>query len=168
MVSPRRTSPSMLNLQNDQIVYITFTTAFFVGIYFATFLQSLRCLLFTRRGWELRSVNSTQWPIVFVSLSIFGLSVINHGVELKSRGQETLPHLATESWKTIAIVSLCTLLFRLELSLIYWYVKCTTTNLTVQLTDAVLVRHSCISVRDLIKLFRYFVCGKSTITLIAS
>jgi hypothetical protein len=106
----------MLSLGNDQIVYIVFTTAFFVGIYFSTFLQSLRCLLFTQNGWELRPVKSIQWSILAVSLSIFALSVINHGVELKARGQEVIPHVSTESWKTVAIVSLTYSLPNLELS----------------------------------------------------
>lgn len=107
----------MLTLGNDQIVYIAFTTAFFVGIYFSTFLQSLRYLLFTQQGWELRPVKSIQWSMLAVSLSIFALSVINHGVELKARGQEVIPHVATESWKTVAIVSLRILTRCLDLSL---------------------------------------------------
>lgn len=96
----------MVNVRSDQIIYIMFTCAFFVGIYFATFLQSLRCLLFTRKGWELRPINSVQWPILGVSMSIFALSCVNHGVEIKSRGQEVLLGVQIENWRAIVIVSL--------------------------------------------------------------
>lgn len=98
----------MVSFPSDQTVYITFTCAFFVGIYFATFLQSLRCLLFTRRGWESRSIDAIQWPIVIVTLCIFVLSSVNYAVELMSRAQEALLGVQIyNDWKAIVIVGLC-------------------------------------------------------------
>jgi hypothetical protein len=94
---------------HNQIIAVSFTSAFFIGIYFSTFLQSLRGLLFTHNEWELRPVKTIQWPILLASLSILALSAINHGVQLKFWMEEVLttpPAVHTINWIDVAVVSL--------------------------------------------------------------
>lgn len=129
---------------HNQIVVVAFISAFFIGIYFSTFLQSIRGLLFTHHGWELRSVRSIQWPILLASLSIFVLSAVNHGVQLMFWMEEVLttpPAVHTISWIDVAVVRLPFLLqtCRSSATSNYDHIQCTTSNLIAQITDAVLV-----------------------------
>lgn len=93
---------------HNQIVAVAFTSAFFIGIYFSTFIQSLRGLLFTHNEWELRPFKAIQWPILGASLAIFALSAINHGVQMKFWMEEVLttpPAMHVISWIDVAVVS---------------------------------------------------------------
>jgi hypothetical protein len=106
----------------DQIVAVAFLVALFYGLYLATFFHSMRWLLFTDDGWELRGRKSVQWPMFCITLAIFVMSTLDRGLQLRRWTEQALWYHSTHSqvhttdWMDVILVRVafgllnCTLL----------------------------------------------------------